>query len=460
MATRSELQELIDSPNEVPAVEYKEWLDFSAPGVRADIARHVAALSNYGGGFLVFGFQDDMQPGGPNPYATKCTRDLIAGIVRRYLEPPIQCDVADVVAGQGGESHPVVIVPPHGATPICAKAGGPVVNGKPEGIVEGTYYTRKIGPESAPIRTAAEWAPIIRRCALHDRAALLDVIDAALRGRSPAQEQDDEDRKLLLTWHKAADAVFRADVVKYRAPPRMESQHWQMTYAIAPSSLPAIGLDELLEVARQINLELKGFVNTGWSLFYPFTRPGIAPHFATDPHAGLGDREFLEAALLRDDQGPRTEHADFWRISPNGLATIVLDYVEDDADRSRAVRVQPGTWFNPNLMVSRLAEFVHHARVLAERLPGATNAAFRCEWHGLENRQSLDPESMWVSGPRALQGHRASSGTWPASSIAGDWPEIVAELCAPVCRLFGIERFITPAWILRQSTRWRSLGRE
>jgi hypothetical protein len=44
-----------------------------------------------------------------------------------------------------------------------------VIDGKPRGITQGVHYTRKPGPESAPILTASEWAPIIRRCVMHER---------------------------------------------------------------------------------------------------------------------------------------------------------------------------------------------------------------------------------------------------------------------------------------------------
>lgn len=40
---RSELQELVDAPNETLAVEYKSWLDLDENSGRADLARHIAA---------------------------------------------------------------------------------------------------------------------------------------------------------------------------------------------------------------------------------------------------------------------------------------------------------------------------------------------------------------------------------------------------------------------------------
>jgi predicted HTH transcriptional regulator len=72
---KSEYQELVDAPNETLEVEYKSWLDLSENGARADLARHIAAIANSGGGDIVFGFDDQLQ------------RDTVFAIVRKHLEP-------------------------------------------------------------------------------------------------------------------------------------------------------------------------------------------------------------------------------------------------------------------------------------------------------------------------------------------------------------------------------------
>ena len=90
--SKSELQELVDSPNETLQVEYKAWLDLAGDNeARADLARHIAALANHGGGTIVFGITDTMQPAGANPIPhVSIDRDQIAGVVKKYLEPPFQ----------------------------------------------------------------------------------------------------------------------------------------------------------------------------------------------------------------------------------------------------------------------------------------------------------------------------------------------------------------------------------
>lgn len=39
-------------------VEYNAWIDTSDGEVRAKLARHIAALANNGGGYLIFGVDD------------------------------------------------------------------------------------------------------------------------------------------------------------------------------------------------------------------------------------------------------------------------------------------------------------------------------------------------------------------------------------------------------------------
>ena len=83
-----ELQELVDAPNETLSVEYKSRMDMNSPEVRAVIARHIAALANNGGGYIVFGFDDTTLRHVPNPFTQKIDRDLISSIIKKYLEPP------------------------------------------------------------------------------------------------------------------------------------------------------------------------------------------------------------------------------------------------------------------------------------------------------------------------------------------------------------------------------------
>jgi hypothetical protein len=444
-----DLRDLVDNPVERLEVEYKDWLDLASGNKpRADLARHVAALANHGGGHIVFGFDDKTRlPTGPNkfPYVSY-TNDLISGIVKKYLEPTFQCIVRPVVTSSGNE-HPIVDVPGHREVPICAKADGPQdLRGRPEGIVAGVYYIRKPGPESAPILTAAEWAPIIRRCVMHDKGALLASVDAALRG-AVVPETEPEKLNLLRKWHFACRKLFLSVATANQG-------FFQFSYHIERADGETLDQGGLIRILHELNNEIRDTVNTGWSIFYPFDRREIAPFFATDPESGLDHLDFVQAVLPNDSR-ERDAHLDTWRFAGNGLATIVRDYWEDGPGLNQWMRASPGTWFSPNHLVMDLGEFVRHARACSERFSASTAVTFRCEWDGLLNRSLKDPSGRWSPGQGAKEDHRVATGSWPASSLRDTLPEIVSQLAAPVMRLFMPARPLTPEWVRADMAQWR-----
>ena len=172
------LERLITDPYETLAVEYKRWMDLRDNTHRRRIARHICALANHGGGYLVFGIDDDMTPS-PNrpddlaPYS----HDEINAIGRRHLVPQPHCDVRLIL------DHPVVVVPSHGDVPVTIRASGNDDSGK--GIRDGIVYIRAPGPCSISIHEFPElWRPLIARC----HAAMVAVLDTDGDGRLSASE--------------------------------------------------------------------------------------------------------------------------------------------------------------------------------------------------------------------------------------------------------------------------------
>lgn len=451
--SNSDLQELVDSPNETLQSEYKEWLTLSSDSIaRASTARHMAALCNYGGGYMVFGFSDVLIPvssGEIDP--TTYSRDLFASIAKKYLEPSIQCDV-QLVRSRLGNVHAVVTVPSHGAVPVCAKAGGPEVGGRPQGIVSGTYYVRKTGPESAPILTASEWHPIIRRCAMHERSTILAALGAALQG--PSATIDPTTR--LGEWHEAARRAYDIELGRHSLPAEIRLSNEQLSYSIDRPEHESVDAADLIRVAREMNFEIRDRVNTGWSMFYPFEREQIAPFVNVDPTSGQGTEEFIEANLMRDD-GPSPHSAEMWRLSTDGKATIIrphrLDY---------PITAPPG-WtvgklFSPNLLIQDIGELVRHAQAFSERFSTPTQVGFRCEFRGLLGRELGHPGRDWREGRVAKSDNRIVTQTWPVTSLPTQWPEIVANLAAPVLRAFDPSIRCTADWVSHEAKGWRPIG--
>ena len=203
-----DLKDYVDNPQETLQVELKSWLDLTGKVTRANIARHICALVNHGGGILVFGFKDDRSVDTSTPDLPSYTTDTFSGITKAYLSPPVQCIAREVVSSTGNR-HIVVLVPIHGVTPVCAKAGGPHNSkGVPQGISSGTHYHRATRPESAPVNTEAAWRPILHRC-VNEREALLSSLTALIRGTpalSPAPAVGANER--LRGWHDTCHSHF------------------------------------------------------------------------------------------------------------------------------------------------------------------------------------------------------------------------------------------------------------
>ncbi|HEY1980190.1 MAG TPA: ATP-binding protein [Xanthobacteraceae bacterium] len=443
----TQYKSLLDEPNETLDVEYKQWLDLSSNEVRADLARHIAALSNYGGGIIVFGISDTMQYAGPNPFAaTACDRDFVASVVKKYLEPTFQCDVREIESS-AGNMHPIVIVPPHGASPICAKANGPFDGKKTVGIVQGVHYTRKPGPASEQIQNAAEWAPIIRRCAMHDRSAIFGALDAALRGSGPIPPSMSD---ALRRWQDSARTAFLKDVESKSNRKELAKWHWQVSYAIERSDDQVLDANTLLGILREIYREVSDTVNSGWNMIDPEGIDANSPSFQTDGDSGLGEVDFLEFSFLRSSR--EVSVSDLWRVSADGKVTTIRNYWEDSFINSD---MAPGSFISPNWMTRSLAEIVRHARAMTERFENPITVSFRCEWHGLNGRILHSPNAIWYRRRfQSASDHKSSTATIPVTMLRNGLPDVVAKLIAPLMRGFTTEQLIGPDWVRGQSNTW------
>ena len=443
-----ELQELVDAPRERLDVEYKAWLDLDDRQASAKLARHLCALANFGGGFLVFGIDDDMRPAGPRPAgAGPYDQDTLSGIVKRYLTPAFQVAVYEVTSVTTKTTHPVVWVPSHEAIPVCSAHGGPEIGGKPVGIVTGMHYARAPGPESVAISKPELWAPVIRRCVLHERRALLAGLEPMLRapGR-PAADPDAPFRR----WHEAAYGRFLEVVDGKGAGEWLKRAHYQFSYEIVVADGERLEMSGFLEQARQMSQEVLRLVDPGWTMFWVFDGEELHPRSATD--AALGDEEFLECSL--EDAGEMML-PDFWRMSPAGAATIVRPYREDRQKLGAEFRA--GTWFWPFLMAREIAELIAHARAFAERFEAPETVSFRAEWRGLKGRRLKDPDDSFVElrGGAAEDDLRAVTRTVPVASLTAGWPELTADMLSAVMRLFDPRGSISAAEIREWSKRFR-----
>ena len=451
-AAPCDVQDLVEFPCRALETEYKSWRNLDHAEDRAELARDIAALANHGGGFIVFGFNErSLAPDETDPFRTNCTKEQIAAIVRGYLDPPVRCEVVPVLSSAGA-IHPVVRVAGHGTTPVCVRQDGPVVGGT-KLIERGAYYIRKhapvaagrhIGipvPQSSRIDVPQDWAPLIRRCVRRDREALLGMLDAAIEGRSTVPDI----AQRLLTWHRASRAAFLPLVPRSPVAESLGQRHYALSYGFDQIRPEALDPAQLADALRRTVFELQARFRSGWNMFEPPYRRAVQARFVVDPASGEDEADFLEAAWLRDRNPGET--ADFWRVSPRGMATIVRGYAEDMTQAPPLPPIRPGTCLSPVTLTQEVAELVCHARTFARLFSGVRRVVFRCEWWGLAGRELFDTESRWAHRGPAWEDRRVATAQVPLASLAQGWPEVVAMLIAPVLRAFEPDLVLHADWV-------------
>ena len=449
----AQLRELVDAPVERLDVEYKAWLDLDDKEAQAKLARHFCALANHGGGFVVFGISDNMTPAGITPaQAGPFDRDRMSSIVKRYLDPALQVEVYEVAASATGTVHPVVWVPSHEAVPVCSRRSGPHDGGRPIGIEQAIHYTRAVGPESVPVTTAEAWAPIIRRCVLRERTALLAGLEQLLRspgGPGPESEET------LRQCYEAAHKKFLGSVDGDRNAALFKRAHYQFTYRIDVADGQQLGMEGFSDELRKVGYEVMQLVNTGWSMFQILNDRDLMPRWTVDED--LGEEEFLEC----DFAGLRKDHMttpELWRASPSGMATIVRAYDEDHREYGAGrAGLEAGTWLWPFGMAREIAEVIRHARAFAERFEAPGTVSFRAQWSGLRGRKLGDPRTPFVSmqSGTAIDDGRVLTRTVPVASLTDYWPELTASMLAPILRMFGVGQSVSAQDIRTWSEKFR-----
>jgi predicted HTH transcriptional regulator len=125
-AELDELAALISAESETQEESTNPGWTWPPAEARAEIAKDSAALANHGGGYLIFGIDDDRKQQGACAYdLATFGEEPLTDVVRTYLDPPFQVRVRMV--SHDGHEYPVAIVPSHGARPVIPRRNGPEV---------------------------------------------------------------------------------------------------------------------------------------------------------------------------------------------------------------------------------------------------------------------------------------------------------------------------------------------
>jgi hypothetical protein len=443
----SDLSALIASKSEALEVEYKSWIDTSDAVVGAQLARHFAALSNHGGGYLIFGVDDTtkLPQGASNLDPKLFGEDAISAIVKRYLDPRFQCRVE--WAEVRGVAYPVVIVPSHGARPVIAIADGPPdQKGRPIGIREGTLYIRSAGPESIAIRRPDDWTAILERCLKHRADILASIMRQAMGSSSKPSLSATE----LLKHACAATAVsFKAQVEEL--VPLVDAQNQArirdagsnfavLGYALVGEDGELLRLDDLRAVNTRADVGMHQYAYAGWNSFLPLHVPERAPQMRSESLLGE-DRFFLEGMRL-PNTGVLSAALDYWRMYGDGICCFAESYRDDHAGRSERLGI--------GLSMMKLHSILAHARLVGQEMPAIAKVIVHMEWKGLAQRYMMWDRDMIASSQRIADDRFAKTITLDWAEIRDDYFQALRKISLPFFNLVPVNGLTdSGAWFTR-----------
>lgn len=324
--------EIAKTKEESLELEFKRTLDLSANGGKAKLAKEICALANYGGGWIVFGRDDNGETVDELPEElVEIDQDKVNQISASYLTPAPHCTLRWIRDEDKNIDIPILRVPSHGTEPICAAKNGPDDKGKITGIKIGTFYNRSAGPVSAPMSSPAEWKDLIRRCVLSDKSQLLSALSVMMS--QPTSKQGNDESVL------DADFAFIVDEWGKRMMEIGEKPAPAKNFVVFGFELVGaaeLTIDQIKDAVQSMpsrDLGPHHFFEAGY-------HGNMAPHVI-----GNAGYDGLQADITRDKDGNYDEWPSLWRISESGAGVSVGIYWEDTAWIKRAVEDKSSrTW--------------------------------------------------------------------------------------------------------------------
>jgi hypothetical protein len=414
-----DLGQLLRYPREDLRVEFKNWLDFSNELARADVAKAILALANWGGGYVVLGFEEIDGQHTPVvnhlPSLSAYSQDAVSDIVARYADPPFQCAVHHVRHPDEGGLFPVIVVPGGHRVPIRAKRDDP----ERKHVRAHSYYIRRAGPSSDQPQNAQEWGDLMKRCLLASREDLLASFRHVLYGvaEPPEPKPKPDDARL---WEAECSERFDALVSTQLAdeqPSRYAHGVWTASYVLQGDFVHPDQI-ELLDILRQVSGH-----ETGWPPWWVPTRDGIGPY----PINGIIE------CWIKESRFADGAHSDFWRASPEGRLFLVRGHHEDSEGG-----FEPGAALVYSSAIWEVGQVLLHLGRFAAGVRAEGTATVRLHWGGLLNRRL----SSWRGGaydfPKRICRQNAveSEVTVDVRAIDDALPELVATITKPLFMAF------------------------
>lgn len=184
----TQIQELVNRPNESLSIELKRWIDPDSPEGKSKIVRTVLALRNHGGGYFIVGFDDKtLQPdvgNAPEDVQTLFHIDKIQGLISSFSSEPFEVSLE--FPEREGQLYPVIVVPSGLKTPVASKKD--IIDGDKKLVSIDDVYVRSLGANNTPSTTKAiwkDWPKIVEVCFENREADIGRFLRRHLGGLKP-----------------------------------------------------------------------------------------------------------------------------------------------------------------------------------------------------------------------------------------------------------------------------------
>ncbi len=359
-----DIQELIKHPQESLSVELKAWIDPETSEGIAKIVKAAIALRNYGGGYLLIGFDDEtgtpIFEGIPDNLEKLFHIDNIQGFVTKYSSEPFEITIHFPTLK--GKKFPVVEIPSGVKTPVAMKKDLNDNGGQPL-LREHEVYIRSLNSNNKPSTTKAtwkDWNNIIEVCFENREADIGRFLRRHLGGLSP-----EIIKQLAVSFMEAAqpDKTTEESAHEYL---QESEKRYEAVIEERGVTLPKHGAWEVAVIidgdvpSHSANLAFLNLLNsnnsryTGWPIWI------ILQNTSDDNKRPYVEQSSWEAFIITD------RSIDFWRLNPTGKFFLRSALADDVVGGSRSPK--PLKAFDFGLATYRTGEAIAVALSFAKAM--------------------------------------------------------------------------------------------
>ena len=417
MNTKEILQGILKEPSETLEVEIKNWLDLNDNEVKAKVAKELIALANHGGGYLIFGFDDQGANFQPltKPEGLTYDSDTINGIVSRYCDPQFHCDVLQIAHPELGTQYPVVVVSGNQTVPIHATRSGP----NEQHIKQNTCYIRRAGAKSEPPQNSGEWQELMQRCVLNNQDQLLDAIRGVVSGEVTIENPIDTELQLD-EWVKNSGSSLETSYSDLRD--NFTNGYYRCGFIISDIQ-DGNSFDDLENILKQS-------INSSF-MWQPFK---VYKEFGSTVNIKDGCLEGCAKHPINDSIIPQ-----LWRVAPNGYGYSVTKLPED-LEHNKQDRLYIDPLWQTTYVIDYLL-FINNFASCQDAINSSVTISFN--WTGLNGRYLDQQDGSNIIFPSTINRVCQSDSiqvkqTYPISNLERNLPEVVESILEEFFQHFNL----------------------